>query len=132
MVKELQINLAPAGLGSLQVTMRLTDGKLSVVVEVTKSSTLQAMAGERDAIAARLGSASTPLESLVVQPMRADATAGADSNGDAQSGAQDNANNGANRDSPAGGQSTSQRDGAADAWRRQGASARRSSGDLTV
>ena len=112
--------------------MRLADGKLSVVVEVAKTSTLQAIAGDRDAIAARLGSASTPLDSLVVQPMRADATAGADSNGDAQSGTQDNASNGANRDSPAGGQSTSQRDGAADAWRRQSASARRGSGDLTV
>ena len=131
-VKELQINLAPAELGSLQVTMRLADGKLSVVVEVAKTSTLQAIAGDRDAIAARLGSASAPLDSLVVQPMRAAATAGADSNGDAQSGTQDNPSNGANRDSPAGGQSTSQRDGAADAWRRQSASARRGAGDLTV
>ena len=61
-VKELQINLAPAELGSLQVTMRLADGKLSVVVEVAKTSTLQAIAGDRDAIAARLGSASAPLE----------------------------------------------------------------------
>jgi hypothetical protein len=64
--------------------------------------------------------------------MRAATTDGANSAGDSQSGTQDNASNGANRDSPAGGQSTSQRDGAADAWRRQGASARRSSGDLTV
>ena len=131
-VKELQINLAPAELGSLQVTMRLADGKLSIVVEVAKTSTLQAIAGDRDAIAARLGSGSTPLDSLVVQPMRADATAGANSNGDAQTGTQDNPSNGANRNSPAGGQSTSQRDSAADAWRRQSASARRSAGDLTV
>jgi hypothetical protein len=99
---------------------------------VAKTSTLQAITGDRDAIAARLGSVSTPLDSLVVQPMRADATAGADSNGDAQSGTQDNASNGANRDSSDGGQSTSQRDRAADAWRRQSASARRGSGDLTV
>lgn len=131
-VKELQINLSPAELGSLQVTMRLTDGKLSVVVEVAKTSTLQAIAGDRDAIASRLGLASASPESLVVQPMRAAATAGADSNGDAQPGTQDNASNGANRDSPAGGQSTSRRDNSADAWRRQGAAARRSSGDLTV
>jgi len=131
-VKELQINLAPAELGSLQVTMRLADGKLSIVVEVAKTSTLQAIAGDRDAIVARLGAASTPLDSLVVQPMRADATAGADSNGDAHSGTQDNPSHGANRDSTAGGQSTSQRDGAADPWRRQSASTRRGAGDLTV
>jgi hypothetical protein len=131
-VKELQINLAPAELGSLQVTMRLAGGKLSIVVEVAKTSTLQAIAGDRDAIVARLGAASTPLDSLVVQPMRADATAGADSHGDAESGNQDNPYHGANRDSPAGGQSTSQRDGAADAWRRQSASTRRGAGDLTV
>jgi hypothetical protein len=131
-VKELQINLAPAELGSLQVTMRLAGGKLSIVVEVAKTSTLQAIAGDRDAIVARLGAASTPLDSLVVQPMRADATAGADSRGDAQSGNQDNPYHGANRDSLAGGQSTSQRDGAADAWRRQSASTRRGAGDLTV
>jgi hypothetical protein len=101
-------------------------------VEVSKTSTLHAIAGDRDAIAVRLGSASAPLDSLIVQPMRADTTAGADSNGDAQSGTQDNPSHGANRDSPAGGQSTSQRDGAADSWRRQSASARRSAGDLTV
>ena len=131
-IKELQINLAPAELGSLQVTMRLANGKLTVVVEVAKTSTLQAIAGDRDAIAARLGTASAPLESLVVQPMRAEAAAGGDSGGDAQTATQDNPSNGANRDLPAGGQSTSQRDGAADAWRRQGAPARRGAGDLTV
>jgi len=114
------------------VTMRLAGGKLSVVVEVAKTSTLQAIAGDRDAIAARLGSASAPLVSLVVQPMRADTTAGADSYRDAQSETQDNPSNGANRDSPAGGQSDSRRDGATDARRRQSASTRRSAGDLTV
>jgi hypothetical protein len=112
--------------------MRLANGKLTVVVEVAKTSTLQAIAGDRDAIAARLGTASAPLESLVVQPMRAEAAAGGDSGGEAQTATQDNPSNGANRDSPAGGQSTSQRDGAADAWRRQGAPARRGAGDLTV
>jgi hypothetical protein len=132
LVKELQINLSPAGLGSLQVTMKLADGKLSVVLEVAKTSTLQAIAGDHDAIAARLGSASTPLESLVVQPMRAEASSGADSNSDAQSGTQDDPSNGANRNSPGGGQSSSQRDSAADARRRQGASTRRSAGDLIV
>ena len=112
--------------------MRLADGKLSVVMEVDKSSTLQAIAGDRDAIAARLGAGSTSLESLVVQPMRAAAAAGRRWNGDAQSGTQDNASNGANRRFVRRRTVTSRRDGAADAWRRQGASARRSSGDLTV
>ena len=72
-IKELQINLAPAELGSLQVTMRLADGKLSIVVEVAKTSTLQAIAGDRDAIAARLGTASTrsiPLSSSRCAPTR--------------------------------------------------------------
>ena len=111
--------------------MRLAGGKLSVVVEVAKSSTLRAIEGDRDAIAARLGVSSTSLDSLVIQPMRLAPAASASSAADPQSSTQDNASDGANRDSSAGGQSTSRRNGASSAWR-QGASGRRSAGDLTV
>ncbi len=131
-IKELQINLAPAELGALQVTMRLADGKLSVVLAIDKPSTLKAIAGDRDAIAARLGAASSALDSLIVQPMRAAATSGADTAGEAQSLPRENSANGANRDLSAGGKSPSRRDSAAEAARRQSAAGRRSAGDLTV
>jgi len=131
-IKELQIDLAPAELGSLRVTMRLADGKLSVVVAADRPSTLKAIESDRDAIVARLGAAASSLDSLVVQPMRAGAADGAESTGDSQTSNQDRSANGANRDSSAGGQSTSRRDGAGEAWRRQGAASRRGAGDLTV
>ncbi len=54
-VKELQIDLDPADLGAVSVTMRLAEGKLSIVMEVATPSTLKAIEGERDAIADRLG-----------------------------------------------------------------------------
>ncbi|HYA72512.1 MAG TPA: flagellar hook-length control protein FliK, partial [Roseiarcus sp.] len=67
-VKELQIQLDPADLGAVSVKMRLTDGKLSVVMEVSKPSTLKAVEGERDAITDRLGSTAQSLESLIIKP----------------------------------------------------------------
>lgn len=67
-VKELEIQLDPAELGAVSVKMRLSDGKLSVVMQVSKPSTLEAVEGDRDAIAARLGSAVQSLESLVIKP----------------------------------------------------------------
>jgi hypothetical protein len=67
-VKELEIKLDPTDLGAVSVKMRLSGGKLSVVMEIAKSTTLQAVEGERGAIAERLGSAAQPLESLVIRP----------------------------------------------------------------
>jgi flagellar hook-length control protein FliK len=135
-VKELQLDLAPADLGSVQVTMRLANGKLSIVVGVAKASTLTAIEGERDAIAARLGAGGSTLDSLVVKQINTTAAAAADSPEGALAGSQDNASNGANGDAPSGGDSASRRNGASDAGRRQSATQsapnRRSSGDLVV
>jgi len=65
-VKELEISLDPANLGALSVKMRLANGKLSIVIGVSSSSTLSAIESERDAITARLGSTQQPLENLVI------------------------------------------------------------------
>jgi flagellar hook-length control protein FliK len=66
-VKELEISLDPANLGAVSVKMRLANGKLSVVIGVSSSSTLEAIENERGAISARLGSSEQPLESLVIR-----------------------------------------------------------------
>ena len=63
-VKELEISLDPANLGDLSVKMRLANGKLSIVIGVSSSSTLAAIESERDAITARLGSSSTSAREL--------------------------------------------------------------------
>jgi chemotaxis protein MotD len=65
-VKELEISLDPANLGAVSVKMRLANGKLSIVIGVSNSSTLAAIENERGAIAARLGSTEQPLENLVI------------------------------------------------------------------
>jgi chemotaxis protein MotD len=65
-VKELEISLDPANLGAVSVKMRLANGKLSIVIGVSNSSTLAAIENERGAIAARLGSTEHPLENLVI------------------------------------------------------------------
>ena len=65
-VKELEISLDPANLGALSVKMRLANGKLSIAIGVSSSSTLAAIESERDAIIARLGSTEHPLENLVI------------------------------------------------------------------
>jgi chemotaxis protein MotD len=65
-VKELEISLDPANLGAVSVKMRLANGKLSVVIGVSNSSTLAAIENERGAIAARLGSTEQPIENLVI------------------------------------------------------------------
>jgi chemotaxis protein MotD len=65
-VKELEISLDPANLGAVSVKMRLANGKLSIVIGVSNSSTLAAIENERSAIAARLGSTEQPLENLAI------------------------------------------------------------------
>jgi flagellar hook-length control protein FliK len=65
-VKELEISLDPANLGAVSVKMRLANGKLSIVIGVSNSSTLAAIENERGAIAARLGSSEQPLENLAI------------------------------------------------------------------
>jgi flagellar hook-length control protein FliK len=65
-VKELEISLDPANLGAVSVKMRLANGKLSIVIGVSNSSTLAAIENERGALTARLGSTEQPLENLVI------------------------------------------------------------------
>jgi flagellar hook-length control protein FliK len=65
-IKELQLNLEPAHLGAVAVTLKLTNGKLSVDVGVANSTTLAAVEGQRETIVSKLQSVSQPLESFVV------------------------------------------------------------------
>ena len=76
-VKVLQLDLQPAGLGSVQVTMRLADGKLSVVVGVAKPATLKAIESEGDAISTRLAAGGSTLDSFVVMQLNTNSTAAA-------------------------------------------------------
>ncbi len=136
-VKELQIDLDPADLGAVSVKMRLTDGKLSVVMEVANPSTLKAIENERGAITDRLGSNAQSLETLVIKPTSANETSAESSNArDQKPGSQENAQDDPNRESRGNGQQPSRRDGAAaqqnpQTMARQPAS-RRGFGDLVV
>ncbi len=119
-VKELRIQLDPTDLGAVSVKMRLTDGKLSIVMEVSKPSTLKAVEGERDAITDRLGSTAQSLESLIIKPTATSQT-NAESNDapDQKAESRENPQGGANRDSQGSGQQQSRRESAADPWNRQ-------------
>ncbi len=136
-VKELQIDLDPAHLGSVSVKMRLAEGQLSVVVEVAQPSTLKAIEGERSAIADRLGLSAQSIEILIAKPTAASQT-GAESNNasDQKSGSQDNAQGDPNRPSQGNDQQASRRENAANRWNRQASTssstARRGFGDLLV
>jgi flagellar hook-length control protein FliK len=66
-VKELAIELDPADLGAVSLKMRLTNGKLSVVIGVSNSSTLAAIENERGAIALKLGANQQPLQDLIIR-----------------------------------------------------------------
>ena len=66
-VKELAVELAPAGLGAVSVRMRLSEGKLAVVIDVANVHALKQVEGERAALAASLGSAAQPLDSLLIK-----------------------------------------------------------------
>ncbi len=70
-VKELEIALDPAELGALSVKLRLTGGKLSVVIGVANPKTLAAVEGDRDAIARRLGVDPDSMDSLIIRSQEA-------------------------------------------------------------
>ncbi|HLH47943.1 MAG TPA: flagellar hook-length control protein FliK [Roseiarcus sp.] len=80
-VKELEVQLNPADLGSLTVKMRLANGNLAVVIETSKDSTAKLIEGERDAIAERLASVEQPVASVVIQASDSVPNQGGDSNG---------------------------------------------------
>jgi hypothetical protein len=73
-VKELDIELDPQGLGAVSIRMRLTDGKLAVVIEVSKASTLKLIAGEHATIADRLGGDDQAPASIVIRAADANPT----------------------------------------------------------
>jgi chemotaxis protein MotD len=70
-VKELEIALDPADLGAVSLKMRLSNGKLSIVIGVASATTLSAIESERGAIVDRLGSRQHPLEDLIIRPQGA-------------------------------------------------------------
>ncbi|HLJ71266.1 MAG TPA: flagellar hook-length control protein FliK [Roseiarcus sp.] len=80
-VKELEVQLNPADLGSLTVKMRLANGNLAVVIETSKDSTAKLIEGERDAIAERLASVEQPVASVVIQASDSVPNQGGDNNG---------------------------------------------------
>ena len=67
--RELEIHLSPSGLGSLLVRMKLSGGALSVVIEASKSTTLNAVESARETIIDRLAAANQLAASLVVKPL---------------------------------------------------------------
>jgi hypothetical protein len=99
-VKELDVSLNPADLGSLTVKMRIANGNLSVVIETEKSSTAKMIESERQAIVDRLGSASQPIASVVIKAADGAPTQGGNNNGSGsatpqQADAQNGSSNGA-------------------------------------
>ena len=66
-VKELEISLDPADLGAVSLKLRLTGGKLSVVIGVSNASTLASIENDREAIASRLGVDPQSTDSLVIK-----------------------------------------------------------------
>jgi hypothetical protein len=70
-VKELQVALQPEGLGQVTLKLRLTNGRLSVVIAAADPQTLAAIENERGLLVSRLGGASQPLETLVIQSQEA-------------------------------------------------------------
>jgi chemotaxis protein MotD len=66
-VKELDVQLNPASLGSLTVKMRLAEGKLSVTIETANSATAKLIDSAREAIAERLSAVDQPVASIEVK-----------------------------------------------------------------
>jgi flagellar hook-length control protein FliK len=93
-VKELDVQLNPADLGALSVKMRLANGNLAVVIEVSKSDTMKLIESKRDEISDRLATADHSVASIVVKASGNDKSYGENGNatgsgtasqGDAQS-----------------------------------------------
>ena len=80
-VKEIDVDLSPAGLEDVSMTMRLSGDKLSVVIRAASSQTAGSIEGARDAIADRLAAIGQPLDSLIVRQTGANADANANGDG---------------------------------------------------
>jgi flagellar hook-length control protein FliK len=77
--RELEIRLSPAGLGSILVKMKLSGGALSVTVQASKLSTLNAVESAREAIIERLA-ANQVTALLSVKPLQVNQTQPEDTN----------------------------------------------------
>jgi hypothetical protein len=136
-VKELQIDLEPSDLGAVSVKMRMAQGQLSVVMEVAKPSTLNAIENERSAIADRLGLSAQSLDTLIIRPTTTTQTSAESNNAqDRKSGSQDNGQSDPNRPSQGNERQPSRGQDAAGRWNRQAAARQspsgRGFGDLVV
>ena len=80
-VKEIDVDLSPAGLEHVSMTMRLAGEKLSVVIRAASAQTAGSIEGARDAIADRLAAIGQTLDSLIVTQTGANADATANEYG---------------------------------------------------
>ncbi|WP_158815826.1 flagellar hook-length control protein FliK [Methylocapsa sp. S129] len=87
-IKELDVQLNPASLGSLSIEMRLSNGNLNVTIKAEKPDTLKLIDNERGAISDKLKSLNFSVESLTVKASDAVASgsASADSSNTGTSG----------------------------------------------
>lgn len=76
-VKELDVQLNPASLGSLSIQMRLSNGSLNVTIKAENSDTLKLIENERSTISDKLKSMEFSVESLTVKASDAVASSGA-------------------------------------------------------
>jgi hypothetical protein len=131
-VKELEIALNPADLGTVSIKMRLANGKLTIVIGAANPSTLQAIESDRQAIVDRLSTSQQPLESLIVQSDGPTQNLYGGNDASDLNESRQGASNGnpASSERGAGGGSKFQRDQAASET--LGATSRRGSGDLIV
>ena len=67
-VKELEVALDPAELGSISVKLRLASGGLHVTIQVEKPETLHAIESQKEVIAGRLGIADDASVTLLLKP----------------------------------------------------------------
>jgi Flagellar hook-length control protein FliK len=66
-VREIDLNLAPAGLEDVSMTMRLAGDRINVVIRAASGQTASAIESARDVIAERLAAIGQPLGALVIQ-----------------------------------------------------------------
>jgi Flagellar hook-length control protein FliK len=66
-VREIDLNLSPAGLEDVSMTMRLAGDRINVVIRAASSQTASAIESARDVIAERLAAIGQPLGALVIQ-----------------------------------------------------------------
>jgi chemotaxis protein MotD len=81
-IKELDVQLSPANLGSLSIQMRLTNGNLNITIKADKSDTVRLIDSERSSISDKLKSLNFSVETLTIKASDAASSnsAGGDSN----------------------------------------------------